>query len=320
MEINKKYDLQDFCHLYIYGRFNEARKLIIEAANIVPEQLENIPQGQMGDFILKNYSDPSLLKMVEIEKAFYCAYKICYPDKEIASDDALYGMQKMQSILPYARPEDHIYIKHLQACCYRYADLTNDEQDNENRYKLYREVMENNTLAESMPDKDKFLMLWAKEINDLNVSVFDKYEAVKSAQKRSSDYGKYDYKEMLKPLAEDYFSYKVNGAKNSELSYSERLKNAKDAQNAIDDIDVSASTIQSYESNPKKLQELRDSKKHKYKIMALGCLKQVYKDQNNQADVKAVAVQVAIEQKLFYQKYPYLKGMRAKAAKKAKDI
>ena len=312
METHQEELLQELCCLYVEGEKVDALALITQSAGITAEEKKKIPQEKMDDFILKERADPCLHKMVEIARAFSLADRICDYNTETNSEEALLGVEKLEKIIPYAHPEDQIYIKEKQARCYRYVELTDDEQDNDKRYKLYKDVLENYPAE----DRDVFLKFWAKEINDLNVSPVAKYEALKSAQRRSSDYGKCAYKKELAPLAEIYFSYQMERAKNSDTPFSEKIKNVKQAKDAIEDIDISQNTINSYLDNPRKLQELRDIKHHRYELAALGLLKTIYKDNNNGSDAKAVSLQIGKAQNLFYHKYPWLKVQRDKASVK----
>lgn len=299
---DNKQELQQLCHLYLCGQVSAARRLIEQKAQITPEERAGIPQGKTGDFILRNRADSDLHKMVAVERTFYYSGQVLNADIETDSDDALFAAERLGEIVSYAYPQEQIYLKSRQAECYRYSDITDDEQDNQVRYRLYRDVMENYPVSEEK--QDEFLMKWAKEIKDLKISSIDKYESLKSAQLRSSDYGRYAYKQDLKKLSEFYFSFNLDKVKEKGVPAEDKILAAQKAKKAIDDIDVDDVVVRKYQNDPLKLQELRDYKKHKYMLAALNGLKNAYKECGRVSDVKAVNLQIGKAQNTFYKKYP----------------
>lgn len=308
MEQNNNQQFSEYCHLRLYRRTVEARELILKEARISPEERETIPSGEMKKHIWENHATPQVKMMFWLDDVFSLVNHVLDVNRPKDPYDKQYAVESLAKIIPYTFPADQIFFKEIQARCYRYVDLTDDEKDHADRYQLYREVIEKYPFQEGKGDKD--LMLWAREIDELNVSVFDKYEAIKKAQRRSSDYGRYAYKDMLAPLAKDYFSLKINMAKNSNISYTDKLSSAKDAQKVIEDIELSDEILSKYRDDPLKLQEIRDTQKHKYKLEALSCLKSVYKKQGREKDADAVALQIGKEQNVFYKKYPHLRVNR----------
>ena len=228
--------LKEVCELSRRGKFLEARDVIIQAAGIDVRELENIPAGGRGDYILSKNKNPNVRKMIAVERAFYNLAALFYRrgDESPSVVDARRCIDGLNEVMPVLNKEQQTYAQFWMSNCYLYAEPENDDV----RYDLLTEVIKNT--PKGKPGSDSLYASCAVKFRDMNVPAEKKYQGVKLAQ------GKTDknhplikgYDDILPKLARAYYDVLLSRADNRQEEYSVRNKSYETALEVVNDFDI----------------------------------------------------------------------------------
>ena len=305
-ETDNKKILQNLCHLCLAGKIFDARSAIVEEAGFSAEELEELPDEGMEDYVLENVQDPTVQKMVEIESTLKSALDVVDINIATDSDDAKRAVRNINRILPYMAEEDKISAKYLQCKCYRYVETGDDLE----HFSLLKEVVEKYPDYHESLSAEKVNKFLINEIKDLSVPVTDKYETIKLAQAKSPEHVRHLYHPIVAPIAELYFMQKLEQAGDSAASYKERTENYKKAFRCIGDIDLAENVRTQYADKPEKLREFRETQHHRRKLLVLSRLEKLHKESRNMPEARAASYKKTVLCNSFYKKYPWLKSKK----------
>lgn len=234
---NNKEILKEVCHLSRQNMFGDARKLILQAAGITPEERAKIPSGQMGKYILNKCKNPYIQRMIFVEKAFYdlWALKKLDVDNDPSMSEAASCVKQLENVMPFLSKEDKLYAKYWQSYYWRYAK----PEDDISRYNLLMEVIQKT--PKGKPESDAMYSDCSSVIYGLSIPLALRYDGIKSAEQKTSSehFAHQHYKKMLNIIAPQYYDELLKTASSAEESYDKRMQSYKKALDVISDIDVS---------------------------------------------------------------------------------
>lgn len=231
--------LKKVCELYTAGNFSEARRIITECAGITPEERSQIPVGGMGRYIAQKTKNPNIHKMLQAELAFYSFQEIRRTE-DPSEFQAEVCIENFQKIMPFLHKFGKTYAKYCIACCSDYSSEYSDEQ----KLQIINDFL--NSFPKGQYDSQRYS--FALKINDLDISVAEKYDSIKQVQKKTSaqSHAQVHYKEMLAKLASQYYDVLMRTAQNRQNDYQTRNQAYETVLDVIDDLALSKLKKNSY--------------------------------------------------------------------------
>lgn len=300
-EQNNQKSLAKICHLFCLNKFDEARRSILNAADVPWQERSFKTTEEMDNYILAHTKDPEIKKMVAADRAFtHIGY--WYNHSEQLSETVMNeNLELFKDLLPNMDLNDALRVKYWQSQMYVYPRLENDAP----RYDLLDDLIQNFPLDYS--DKDKMLEICAEQVSRMRVPVEDRYKTVKTAQNRSSQDIKHHYNQMLAPLAEKYFDLALREADDGTQNYQARLASYQKIYAVIDDFGVSEDVRRLISGVPGKVREMEDNKKHRHRLLVLSRMSKLHKENGHIEEANALNKKKTDLCVAYYGKYPKFK-------------
>lgn len=232
--------LRQVCELCRVGQQNEARRLILQAAKISPEEQQQIPTGGMSRYILEKVNNENVRKMVQVENAYYhfgaLYWRVCKAPKEIPTElEASDCINRFNNVMPLLSKLGQAQVKLWQDFCYDYVSGDYSEI----RYKILNDVI--NFTPKTKPNADKTYLRCAQQLAKLKIPVAQRYEGIKKAKHKTEPQSKTHavYQDFLPQIAKAYYDELLPQAQSSEVSYEQRNQRYEKLLEVVSDFGLS---------------------------------------------------------------------------------
>jgi len=195
--------LRQVCFLSCRNRFDEARKVIYKAAKISDDEAGKVSYDNLRALVSARTANKKIHQMLDVEQAMFDTYQALHKrtiHDEPTVAEAESCIYRIEKILPHLSKDEKIYAKYQQSLCCAYT-----KDSDERRYQFLNEVIKG--VKKGKPRSDERYYNCAVVIFGLDIPSKEKYEALKSARKKTSAESPFlqHYDDMMPKVAEKYY-------------------------------------------------------------------------------------------------------------------